>query len=363
MVTLWGCTKDDGSSAASKSIDDSIFASVPADKIVDCDPEDVFLSSYDGSEAEQERILDALRENPGDTRARVSRITFLTLRRYKDKSYADEFARHSIWLAKNAPESRAAGCAVSRIDDHSDRFDEVRKVWGEAVKANPKNYRVLKNAADYFTVSDRAFSYECLNTGSKEFPSDFGWHLGLAHLHSLDIQGDEGSDERAAPAKLAFAEQEAAIKLLLKEDGFSSSPQETDGMAELALYAYEAGYADRAKALCEQVLKRTKVEPDTFADEHHSVHQVLGRIALSERDFKAAGRHLVESVNVSGSPVLNSFGPRKRLARLLLEADETESVLNYFIECQKFRSRPEIEAYVNDLKAGRKPNISQFDEP
>jgi tetratricopeptide (TPR) repeat protein len=228
--------------------------------------------------------------------------------------------------------------------------------------ATPKDKDILRKAARCHTVSDREFSLQCLEAGRAAFPADFEWYLGLAHFYWLDINGEEGSKQRLDSARKALEAQERALELLVKESGFVNSPQELDSLADLALYAYESNDIARATELCKQVVATTQSDRESFADEYHSAHQVLGRIALRRGDLKDAGAHLVESANVPGSPVLRSFGPRFRLAKLLAAAGEKERVLRYFEACRKFWDRPELAQWTSDLKEGRQPSISQYAE-
>ena len=68
----------------------------------------------------------------------------------------------------------------------------------------------------------------------------------------------------------------------------------------------------------------------------HDVHTVLGLVAVHEGDLDAAQFHLLKSGMTTGSPTLNSFGPNMSLAKTLLEAGQSEVVLQYFDECEGF---------------------------
>ena len=63
---------------------------------------------------------------------------------------------------------------------------------------------------------------------------------------------------------------------------------------------------------------------------------VLGRVALREGKLDEAKNTCWNQARRKGSPVLNSFGPNMSLAKELLEKGETNAVLEFFQECEKF---------------------------
>ena len=63
---------------------------------------------------------------------------------------------------------------------------------------------------------------------------------------------------------------------------------------------------------------------------------VLGRVALREGKLDEAKKYLLEAGKTKGDPTLNSFGPNMSLAKELLEKGETNAVLEFFQECEKF---------------------------
>lgn len=356
LATIIGCAGG-GDDPAGNAVDDGLFVSVPADEIVDYDPNDDIIALTAMTEEFADKARAALRNKPADLQSRVRLMAYLNLNRFSSEASAFELSKHSLWVAQNAPGSTAAGSPFTQTDRYSPGYDDIREAWEENVRSHPKDYMILKNAASYFTVYDREFSRRCLEAGREAFPDDFGWHLGLAHLHSLDIDGPEGSRERSEAGQKAYAAQARAIELLKSRDGFTDSFEEADCLAELALYAYESNDLGRAEELCDLVIAKAKSAKDELADEYHNAHQVLGRIALRRGDVNGAGRHLIESANVPGSPVLRSFGPRLRLARMVAAAGNKQSVITYLTNCSEFVDKPEYNDWIQELRDGKLTSI------
>ena len=68
----------------------------------------------------------------------------------------------------------------------------------------------------------------------------------------------------------------------------------------------------------------------------HEAHIALGLVAVHEGDLDAAQIHLLKSGMTTGSPTMNSFGPNMSLAKALIEAGQSEVVLQYFDQCEAF---------------------------
>lgn len=91
----------------------------------------------------------------------------------------------------------------------------------------------------------------------------------------------------------------------------------------------------------------------------HDGHMVLGQVALSKGDKKAAVEHLLKAGKTPGSPQLNSFGPNMTLARKLIAQGETETVFTYFDECRKFWKlhNGDLDAWKQEVKDGKMPDF------
>ena len=86
-------------------------------------------------------------------------------------------------------------------------------------------------------------------------------------------------------------------------------------------------------------------------------------MVLAVRDGKTAEakQYLLESGKTTGSPVLNSFGPSMALAKELLDKGETNAVLDFLADCQKFWPRYGSEnktaQWAEEIKQGKTPDF------
>ena len=100
--------------------------------------------------------------------------------------------------------------------------------------------------------------------------------------------------------------------------------------------------------------------PDRNSGNHiHHGNLVLGRIALAEGDIEEAKRRLIAAGKTTGSPSLNSFGPKMMLAKELLQKGEKEVVLEYFRLCARFweLGQDRLEEWSDLVQANRVPDF------
>lgn len=126
--------------------------------------------------------------------------------------------------------------------------------------------------------------------------------------------------------------------------------------------AYAKGNPELAKSSAEKLLIETEKwkEDWNYGNAVHVGHAVLGLVALDNGDLNEAKGCLAKSGATPGSPQLNSFGPNMRLAKRLLEKDETDAVLEYFADCRKFwsfGSGKYLDEWTTDVKEGRSPDF------
>jgi hypothetical protein len=127
-------------------------------------------------------------------------------------------------------------------------------------------------------------------------------------------------------------------------------------LPDLATVALEAGEAAKARGYAEEMLKSDSQGWNAGNLVHHG-HLVLGRIALRDGDTKAAQEHLLAAGKTQGSPQLNSFGPNMTLAKELLEKGERQAVLEYFKLCGNFWKNSDLEAWTQEVQAGKVPDF------
>jgi TonB family protein len=131
-----------------------------------------------------------------------------------------------------------------------------------------------------------------------------------------------------------------------------------NGLAKAAL---EAGAADKASAYANELLAAAAHRKSewNYADAIHDGHTVLGLLAVRQGDIEKAREHLLDSAQVEGSPVLNSFGPGMALAKALLDKGETVVVLQYFSLCRTFwkMGATKLDAWSEAVRNGKTPDF------
>lgn len=102
--------------------------------------------------------------------------------------------------------------------------------------------------------------------------------------------------------------------------------------------AYLLGDFDLASELASEALHLAEAFKGNwnYGNALHFAHTVRGLLALQAGDRELASTELLLSGETAGSPQLNSFGPSMRLARELLKAGESASVLRNLQLCRGF---------------------------
>lgn len=137
-------------------------------------------------------------------------------------------------------------------------------------------------------------------------------------------------------------------------------------LLNLAPAALAANETEKAKAFAKELLivgEKLKTQPgfglSHVSDATDRGNVVLGLLAMRTNDVEKAKEHLLAAGNVSGSPVLNSFGPTMLLAKQLLEKGEKETVIKYFELCAKFwkGERGRLEKWKANIEQGKIPDF------
>lgn len=128
---------------------------------------------------------------------------------------------------------------------------------------------------------------------------------------------------------------------------------------------YYKGNYDTAKIYADNLL-RINSALDKFwntGNAIHHAHTVIGLISLARGNIESAKNHLLKSFKTSGSPQLNTFGPKLSLAKGLYEHGEDEVVIKFLSGCSKFwrMDNGHIEKWINDINEGRTPNFCNIE--
>lgn len=138
-------------------------------------------------------------------------------------------------------------------------------------------------------------------------------------------------------------------------------------MAPAALAAGDARRAAKYSAELADLGVRLRSQPGSgqslYSDATYISNLVLGHLAIKEGQIEKAKEHLLASGNVSGSAVLNSFGPGMSLAKELLDRGEHGAVIEYLDQCAKFwkMDRGSLAKWKASIRNGDAADFSAYD--
>ncbi len=150
-------------------------------------------------------------------------------------------------------------------------------------------------------------------------------------------------------------------KVLLEFTQLSGEEDLFCEIAKAALAAYNlqkypdaAEFASRSIAIAESFKENCN-----YSNTIHYGHTVLGLLALREGNLKRAIDELHASSHVTGSRLLESFGPLMQLAKELLQRGQSEPVLIYLHQCRTFwrMGEPWIPIWEKKIARGAIPNF------
>jgi tetratricopeptide (TPR) repeat protein len=285
------------------------------------------------SDAAAQQLEDTLKQTPEDLSIRTKLLGYYFQRQFQSDSTRKVRQQHALWIIRNHPESEIAGLPFVELDFVLDgpAYTEGVTLWRQQVDNHHNETAILRNAAAFFLLHDRAYSEDLLKKGAALEPNNPYWPERLAHLYSLGSkrQSDSG---KAASAAAALKNSETAYALTTGER------EKSYMLDDLAKEAYDAGEFDKAKTYAEQLLTTAdhqKRDWNTGNAIHHG-NLILGRLALKAGDVEKAKQYLIAAGKTPGSPQLNSFGPNMTLAKELLEKGQRDVVVEYFDLCARF---------------------------
>lgn len=293
---------------------------------------------------EQERILE---NDPNNMKARC-----LLLGYYGDFARRNEsYREHVLWVIENMPEHPIVReCEFFTSKDSHDAYQHGKELWLRHLQTRPKDPVLLKHAARYFLLQDRAIAEKLLQAGKALQPNNPDWSERLAHLYDLGLEGMNDSE----CALKALNEQERVFKLCRNRD------DRIHALEDLPKLSFKAMKYEKSSRFANQLLAHAQQETDESqaSDCKHKAHSILGRLALKNGNIDAARFHLLSSADVQGSPVLHSFGPNMRLAKELLESGQQDAVLEYLDRCEVFweGERGRLPAWRKEIQDGSVPS-------
>ncbi len=301
-----------------------------------------------------------LASQPNDYATHLKLLGYYQKARFASSPAGKPYQQQVFWLIRNHPKSVVLGTPDTMLlkRDDSAAFEEGKALWLNQIAENPTDTALIGKAADYCLLSDEATAEKLLQQAQALEPKNPVWPDKLGELYRLQGQGPDPSPTvmREAAAK-ALAEYELSAKLANKTSQPSTSPN-------LAKTAFDAGEYDKARQYAADLLRRGESQQQNGHDPNDDVHAanlVLGLLALHDGDTAGAEAYLLAMGRVSGSPVLDSFGPNMQLAKALLERGDSQPVLAYFDECAKFWTyqpgKASLAAWAAEVKQGKIPDF------
>ena len=312
--------------------------------------------------AEEANTLEqGLKTSPDNLAAREKLISYYFVAALTSRSPNLEEKRegHIFWIIEHHPESNLAGSPEAGIEPvgssgSTEGYQHAKQLWLAQVESHPDSLQVIRNAAQFVSLWDRALGRELLEKTLSLDPGDNAASSALAQSYMQERLVVQSPEEKIALAAKALS---------IRERGLNSSNGNTRfyGLDEAADEAYEAGDLAKAELYASEVLQVAPQFKDdwNFGNALHKGNIILGRIALQRGDVSGAKQHLLAAGDTPGSPQLDSFGPNMTLAKELLEKGERETVLSYLQSCAKFwkMGGGQLQDWIATVKAGGVPDF------
>jgi hypothetical protein len=301
-----------------------------------------------------QQLEETLKHRPDDLSIRAKLLGYYSSRHQRSEWIDGIREREVLWLIEHHPEARLAGLPYAQFDANSNpsAYEEGAKLWKRQIAIHTNEPPVLRNAANYFLLSDHPLAKDLFKKCAVVDPWNPEWHNMLGALYSVEFTGKKSSEARISAAA-ALHEYERAYALTANE-------YKSYLLDDMTRCAFAADETNRAKMYAEQSLQAAQLGKEDWnrGNEIFFGNMVLGRLALKAGDVEQAKHYLIEAGKTPGSPQLNSFGPNMTLAKELLEKGQTEVVLEYFDLCGKFwRYQPRLTEWTAAVKQGGIPDF------
>jgi thiol-disulfide isomerase/thioredoxin len=180
---------------------------------------------------------------------------------------------------------------------------------------------------------------------------------------SREVQSSVVSFYTSVAAAERDPQKKVAI-LLNAEQAAKSGEARMALLEHLCEARFRAGDFETASKEAAELLDFLTENPRYFNAElaRHIANTTLGLAALRDNHVDEAKRMLAASGKTTGSPVLNSFGPRWTLAQALLNRGETDAVLEYIAACRVFwqSGQSRLNNWEQEIRAGDTPDLTGF---
>jgi hypothetical protein len=218
------------------------------------------------------------------------------------------------------------------VEQAPEGHEATRRAWIAAGARPDADVCILKNAATFLGFNNPDEAEPLLRRAAVMEPENGEWRQPIARTLTRRAEWAEDPDERRRHARAAVEELDTALTLA-GADWIELGIR--IGLAKAAVLADDWA---RVREVAERVLVDNETCRRTFqyGNAIHWANISLGHAALVHGDLATASDYLVRAGKTPGSPQLNSFGPDRWLAHVLLGRGERAAVLTYLADCAKF---------------------------
>jgi tetratricopeptide (TPR) repeat protein len=308
---------------------------------------DLYLTAVDMTKSQIAKVKLDLKAHPSSAKDRL-----ILAYHFADPNNAAITTGYCQWLIKRYPEAHIYSQPPFDMPDAAQTA-----LWEAQIKANPTNVGILKNAANAFTINQQTKSEAIYRSLITIQPHAARWPLELARLYGMNADTPftgRATSHKAAEMSLRYAR--AALNLA------HSHYRKIDATTLAMQACYNVGNFASAKAYASSVIALLpSSDPEGDIDARYSSRMMRGLVALHNKDVKLAVHYLLLSGRISGSAVLDSFGPSMQLADQLLKAGERKAVIKFLDECKVFwQNGPNLDNWKKQIAAGKQPDFEAW---
>lgn len=341
----------------------------------DSDEESIAFEGANLTDEEAQELEIALSADAGNITARLKLLGYFMMRQFESSEFRDRRREHVLWFIEFAPDHPIAGSPLCGLDCDDLGFRLACSLWAVATEGRIVDPRLLKNAANFFSLPDPERARQLLERGEAKAPGDPHWASELGENLHRDValaRCNEGSPRHRDASAPDRAQLKArAIEALAHFERATRLSQEPEDRLHLLVKCAEAAFdAGRLPQATDHAMAAIALAPKASDDRHlhdslHVAHTVLGLVAFEQGDLDKACRELdlAGREGSPDSPVLASFGPDFLLANRLLACRRSSEVIAYLKLCERFWKPKHVRVWRKAIEKGERPWMNRFPPP
>jgi tetratricopeptide (TPR) repeat protein len=185
------------------------------------------------SEAAAEALEASLSANPDEIAARIKLLGFYSrgaaMGLYGRDATIEARRRHILWFIAHHPESEAADLSEVTIDRaghglaDAAGYDQASALWTEEAHLHPGSVAVLRHAARFFQLSDKARAISLLRQAQQAAPGDPELAAHIGYVCALAILGVDMINHNGLPLSSSAVEAQGVFARQARSELTSSS--------------------------------------------------------------------------------------------------------------------------------------------